>query len=305
MKKTILLVLIVSLFAACKSAPPVPPPPAEENPNVGPGLQVVIPELFNPDPDIVDDVITISIAVSHPVDIKDWSITIHPDRQRVQTANPEGQTTTRQRANQGQRRRFFEATGTGTPPAQFAWDGKSTSRPGEMVQSATDYQFILAVNDIYGNSTTHEGLITVGIIVRREGDNLRIVVPAISFQADRSNFTQPASDLTEEQIRANRMVIGRIANALNRYPDYKITIEGHANPIHASGTAQHRNYEPTLRTLSEQRARAVGEFLVQNHNIDETRLSFVGMGSTKTVVDFRDDEDEKWKNRRVEFLLQK
>jgi len=307
MRKLFFMVLTVFVFAACQSAPP---PPASDNPGVGPELLVVIPELFSPDPDIVDDVITISITVNHPVAIKDWNIVIQPERQRVQveqvqrTEGREG----RQRTGQG-RRVFFEQSGNGTPATQWTWNGRSTARAGELVQSATDYQFILSVNDIYNNNTVYEGKITTDVIVRREGENLRIIVPAITFEADKANFTEPVGEaLTEEQIRSNRWVVSRIANALNRYPDYRIVIEGHANPMSAAGSANRRNQETNLLSLSEQRARAVGTFLTANHNISATRFSYVGMGTSRTVIDFANSDefrDEAWKNRRVEFLLQR
>ena len=312
MKKIVLLVITVCLMVACKS----PPPPADgNNPGVGPRLSVHIPELFSPNPDIVNDTITISITVNHPVAIKDWNITIQPMRQRLtpeQLVQLRERMESRQRTGQPrQRRMFFEQNGTGTPPAQWKWDGKSTSRlndagEGEMVQSATAYQFVLSVSDVFGNTTTYdEGVIEVDVIVRKDGDKLRIVVPAITFEGNSSNFSQVvAGRLSEADVNSNRRVLRLISNALSKYPDYKITIEGHANPVYDPATSRGRTEEINdLKPLSEQRARAVGVYLTQNHNIASSRFTYVGMGATKTVVGFREDDEEKWKNRRVEFIL--
>jgi outer membrane protein OmpA-like peptidoglycan-associated protein len=41
--------------------------------------------------------------------------------------------------------------------------------------------------------------------------------------------------------------------------------------------------------------------LVRN-GVSRTRLSFTGVGGTRPVVS-PDDRDNRWKNRRVEFLL--
>ncbi|MCL2185527.1 MAG: OmpA family protein [Treponema sp.] len=296
------------IFAACVSTKP------QENPNAGPGLSVVIPEIFSPSPDIENDKMTIAININHPVDIKDWNIVIQPVRQgsaQRQTAAAGEPAAPRQtaaaqtgeQAAQGERRQrapFFEQSGTGNPPAQWQWDGKSTRPSGEMVQSATDYRFVLTVNDIFDNNAEFEGVISVDVLVRREGDNLRIIVPSIIFPGDSSDLTR----VSEDEQRSNRRVLRSIANALTKYPDYRITIEGHANPLSAAGTPEWTRQETTLRPLSEARARAVGEYLITNHNIVRTRFSYTGMGTSKPVADFNDDE-EQWKNRRVEFILVK
>ncbi|MCL2229672.1 MAG: OmpA family protein [Treponema sp.] len=299
MKKVILTVIAVCILAACATS--------GENPNVGPQLTVVIPELFSPDPEIVDDKMSVEITVNHPVRIKDWTIVIQPARlarQATQTAAA-GQGEARQPRAEGQaeqprrqRAPFFTQEGHGTPPTKWEWNGKSSRPSGEMVQSATDYRFELTVNDIFDNSSTFEGTIAVDVLVRREGNNLRIIVPSIIFPGDSSDLNR----VSEEDQRANRRVIRLIATALTRYPDYRITIEGHANPLSAAGTPEWTRQENTLRPLSEQRARAVGDFLVTNHNITRNRFTYTGLGSTRPVADFT-DEEELWKNRRVEFIL--
>jgi len=299
MKKLILVFFVVCVFSSCVSTPP-----AEGNPKAAPELTVGIPELFSPNPDITDDTLKISIAVKHPVGIKDWNISIQPIRQgsgQSQAAQSQtAQSETRQRSSDEQRQRqpFFLLTGTGTPPAQWEWNGRSTRPSGELVQSATDYKFTLTVNDIYNNSAVHEGVISVDVLVRREGNNLRIIVPSIIFPPDSSDMSR----VSEDDQRSNRRVLRLIANALNKYPNYRITIEGHANPLSAAGTADWRRQENTYQPLSEQRARAVGEYLAANHNIARTRFTYVGIGTTRPVADYT-DEEEQWKNRRVEFIL--
>jgi len=297
MKKFLFACFVIFIMAACKGAPS-----STDNPGAAPVLKVEIPELFSPNPDIADDKITISITVIHPAPIKDWAIQIQPVRR--QSAQAAQQTTPRQSAQTTparQRAPFFEQTGTGTPEKSWQWNGKSSRPSGEMVQSATDYQFTLTVSDIYDNKGSYEGIISVDVLVRREGNNLRMVVPSIIFPADSSDFTL----LSEDDRRANTRVLRLIANALNKYRDYKIMVEGHSNPTTAPNTTARTNEENReLKPLSEQRARAVVEYLAINNNLDRTRMSFVGVGGKVTVADYADD-DENWKNRRVEFILQK
>jgi flagellar motor protein MotB len=309
----ILAVLLAVFFVTACTTPPV-------NPNVAPELTVTIPELFSPDPDIPNDKLSITIAVKHPAPIKDWQIQVQPARranqagatggarqpaaERPQVAegqSPQGEGQT------GERRRrapFLEQKGEKDPPKTWLWDGKGTS--GEMVQSATDYQFTLTVNDIFDNAGTFEGIISVDVLVRREGDNLRMIVPSIVFPPNSANFAL----LSDEDMRPNRRVLRLISNALNKFADYQITVEGHANPTTPPGTPARATEENGTRTviglvpLSNDRAKAVVDYLVANHEVNQTRLSTIGIGGERTVSDW-DDDEENWKNRRVEFILKK
>ena len=300
----------VAVFtAACSTFPAI-------NPNTGPRLSVDIPELFSPDPDIVDDVMTIGITVNHSAPIKDWHIEVLPIRmggpsagqvpggERGETRQggerPEGERPEGERTGQGRRRGvFFEESGDGRPPRQWQWNGIGSS--GNMVQSVSDYQFRLTVSDTFDNSSEYEGIISVGIIVTREGDNYRMVVPSIIFPPNASDFAL----LSAEDRRANARVFGLITRALSRFEDYSITVEGHANPTTPPNTTQRTNEESSaLRPLSEQRARAVVDYLVNESGIDRSRLTAIGIGGIRTVAEWNDSE-ENWRNRRVEFLLQR
>jgi len=320
MKKIFFLFFAISVLAvtACKSAPPVVEEKpkvvqeiADENPKVGPEVKVEIPALFSPDLDIVDDNMSIAITVKHPVQIKDWSIQIRrqaglaAQQQASNTSTQQDDQSAGRQANPERRPRvFFEQSGTGTPPTSWQWNGKNAS--GDMVQSATDYQFTLSVNDVFDNNTTYEGTISVDVLVKREGNNLRIIVPAILFPANSSDFNL----LNADERRANARVMTLIARVLNKFGEYTVTVEGHANPTTKPGTQLRTNEEAGsrnvigLKPLSEARAKAVVDYLVSNNNIKRDRLSFVGMGGTRTVVNY-DDNEENWKNRRVEFLLKK
>jgi outer membrane protein OmpA-like peptidoglycan-associated protein len=317
MKKIVMFLALPFVFASCIATPP--PPPVESNPGTGPQLSVEIPELFSPDPDIIDDTITIAINVTHSVEIKDWDIQIQPNRgqqggsaagnqQGARAAgNQQGGQAERRQNNQGRqgnrRRVFFEQTGKGAPPDAWQWNGKGTS--GEMVQSASDYNFTLSVKDIYDNNSIYEGIINVDVLVRREGEKLRIIVPSIIFSPNLSDF----STLNQDEIRSNNRILRLITNALNRYPDYKVLVEGHSNPSTKPNTRERTAEEAGgagftgLKPLSEARAKTIVEQLVAN-GISRERLSSVGMGGSRTVADYTDAE-ENWKNRRVEFILER
>jgi outer membrane protein OmpA-like peptidoglycan-associated protein len=300
MKKLLVVLFAASIIMACQSAPPAPPSDLE-NPGSGPELTVVIPELFGPDPDNADETMTVSITVTHSVPVKDWDIQVQPIRRQSgqPAAAPQRQAGTGTQRQRNRPRVFFGQNGNGSPPQEWQWNGRGTS--GELVQSAMDYQFRLSVNDVFNNNAVYEGVISVDVLVRREGENLRMIVPSIVFPANSSDL----SLVDEDDRRSNTRVLRLIANALNKYTEYRITVEGHANPTTAPNSRNRTNEETTeLKPLSEARAKAVMDALVTDNGLDSARLSSVGIGGERTVAPYNDSE-ENWKNRRVEFLLQR
>jgi len=306
-----MVVAAVLVMAACAT-----------NPFTKPEITVTMAgEVFSLDPDDPDAAQPVAnITIVHPVRIKDWVIQVQPARsggqsgggQGGQRERPAGQEGGGQAAGgEGQQRPsrgpFFEQTGKGTPPKQWKWNGKSTRAPRregapvEVIQSATDYQMTLTVNDIFDNTAAYEGTISTDILVRREGDNYRIIVPSIIFPPNASNFTL----LSEQEQRANARILRLVGNALNKFPAYKVLVEGHSNPTTPPNTTARTTEETNeLKPLSEARAKAVVDYLVENQKIVRTRLTFVGIGGGRTVADY-DDPEENAQNRRVEFILQK
>jgi outer membrane protein OmpA-like peptidoglycan-associated protein len=311
MKKLLLLLLAVMfvLLTAC-------PPPPRVNPGRGPEITVAMPEMYSPDPDKANDLFVVPITVKHPVAIKDWDISVRTARRQTAAQGAEQPAQQRPAANTQRpaagatpaagdqprqpRAPFYQKKGEGKPPTKWEWDGKNTDGT-RSVQSMAEYQFTLVVNDVFDNSSKYEGTINVDLLVIREGDQLRIVVPAIVFPANSADFKL----LTPEQTRANERVLRTIARALNKYADYKVTVEGHSNPTTAPNTAARNNEETKdLKPLSEKRAQAVIDYLAANNNVEKARLTAVGIGGTRTVAEYN-DADDNWQNRRVEFILKK
>jgi outer membrane protein OmpA-like peptidoglycan-associated protein len=122
---------------------------------------------------------------------------------------------------------------------------------------------------------------------------LKIQVPSITFRANHADFI----GLPQERIDTNNRVLRRVAEILNRFRDYRVTVEGHANPV--IGTAREETQE--LQPLSNARANVVVDLLV-GYGVSRSRLSAVGRGGTITVAQPL-DQNNNWKNRRVEFIL--
>ena len=306
----VLILTIVFAFAAasCKStppqpepphqvspppplpSPPPPPPPAEQEAEPEAEIDTSLPEItvsmspqpFSPDGDGVDDLLTVHITVTSPTEIGGWHIEIR------EPEPPYGV--------------FSEWSDLGMPPEELEWDGLSAD--GELVQSASNYYFAISVSNAYG-AATYQGTFEIDVLVNREGDVLRAIVPSIVFPPNSGNFT----GLDGETESDNDYILKRIAEVLNRYSTYRVTVEGHANPTTLPGTRQRAAEEAGTRTvkglkaLSEERAHAIVNYLV-DLGVERSRLSAIGAGGTRTVADF-EDRDHWWKNRRVEFILEK
>jgi outer membrane protein OmpA-like peptidoglycan-associated protein len=190
-------------------------------------------------------------------------------------------------------RLFFRISGEGEPPSKLVWDGHSNIT-GELVQSASDYPCSFTATDTLGNVSTIQGVIQVDILVIREGEQLRVQVPSIVFGSNSGGF----EGLAPEVIANNEFILTRIAEVLNKFDAYKISVEGHTNPL---TRAERDRPSAADRKLSEQRAKTVVDHLV-DLGVDRVRLSAFGIAGARPIIALEDKENW-WKNRRVEFIL--
>jgi outer membrane protein OmpA-like peptidoglycan-associated protein len=225
---------------------------------------------FSPDNDGVDDELGITIQVSDVSPVLAWRLEILDRNNRY----------------------FNEFFGEGEPSARLVWDGRASD--GELVISAEDYPYRLTVSDELGNTTVEEGEIPVDILVIRDGDRLKVQISSITFAP---NSPQLIIDPQDERGAKNRAILLRLAEIFNKYSSYSIRIEGHA--VNLTGTEREETEE--LQPLSLARAQSVKDAMVEL-GISERRVSVLGRGGTEPLV-AHDDLEERWKNRRVEFVL--
>lgn len=244
------------------------------------------PRYFSPDNDGIDDNLTIDLSATSEIGLASWSFNIY---------------------DPGNGSLIWSRSGVGEVSKSLVWNGRSNS--GELVQSATDYPFTFSAKDTNGLSSEAQGELSVDVLVIHEGNVLKIQVPSIIFRSDKADFVgrseDPEKGLDQATIDNNIKVIQRIAQILNKFPDYSVRIEGHANNI--TGTEAEEtstaNGNIPLVPLSEERAKLVRDMLV-SFGVKGDRLSTVGMGGRQPVVS-RADKANWWKNRRVEFILDK
>ena len=235
------------------------------------------PPRFSPDGDGVDDMLRIAITATDAGTLQEW---------RAELLHPTGL-------------RFVEWGGTGRPPESLRWDGRSDA--GEVVQSAEVYQLTVTVTDTAGNTGVAREDVRVGILIEREGERLRIRISSIyfvPFTADYVNLDDPV------QAQRNLETLDNLATVLEDYPEYTISIEGHAVSLlwEDPGAAQ-REQDQVLVPLSRSRADVIRDALAER-DVDPARMTTVGHGGARPVVPHW-DEDDRWKNRRVEFVLER
>ena len=256
-----------------------------------PALTVsVAPEFFSPDNDGTDDDCFISLrgTAANGAKLVSWSFDINNP---VETKKPGA---------------FWKTSGTDKITPQIVWDGlsnTSTEKDGkaERVQSAMDYPYVFTVTDSLGLTSVKTGVIPVDILVIPDGDVLKMAVPSIIFRSNHADFKTaeeaPGSQVTKAQAANNVRVLKRVAEILKKFPDYTVTVVGHANKTGAAGE------DETLLNLSNARAAFVKDRLVE-YGIKADRLSSEGKGGSQPVAEFSDTANW-WKNRRVEFILHK
>ena len=248
------------------------------------------PEYFSPDNDGVDDDLYIKLAGSTKAKIKNWSFVIK---------DPKGKD-------------FWKTSGKSQITERIIWDGlsnlqKDVNGNAERVQSAMDYPYEFTVTDNLGMTSTVKGVIPVDVLVIRDGNLLKMAVPSIIFESDAANFQTANAKLDADKVSNNIKVLNRIADILKKFKDYKVTIVGHANKITDNPEEETvdnlAQWGRASMPLSKERADAIKVYLTKR-GVNATALSTEGMGGTKPVVNPK-DKDNNWKNRRVEFILQK
>ena len=102
-----------------------------------------------------------------------------------------------------------------------------------------------------------------------------------------AKFEQGKADLAEDA----KFVLHDLAKVMNKNPEVKLKIQGHTS---AEGDAAYN------QKLSEARAKAAVDFLVEQKGVDINRLSYEGLGSSMPKITENPMAPE---NRRTEFIV--
>ena len=119
-------------------------------------------------------------------------------------------------------------------------------------------------------------------MILRDGDQLILRMVGLQFGSGSARLDDDAVALLD-----------RLRDAVNIFPGSSLRVEGHTD---ASGDPE-RNLQ-----LSEERARAVANYLAENLGIQSFRLSSIGYGDTRPIAGNRTPEGRA-KNRRIDIVL--
>lgn len=114
----------------------------------------------------------------------------------------------------------------------------------------------------------------------------------IIFPPNRMDFI----GLDPETEAENSRNLRDIENTLKAHPEYRVLIEGYANPTEGTAVEERNELEP----LSRGRAEVVATILTEA-GVDRKQLIIAGSGGLRLVSPV--DGDGKYKNRRVELTL--
>ncbi len=233
------------------------------------------PQPFTPDGDGENDQLNITFESTGEEAIAEWTLNIIDSR---------GST-------------FFTQEGTGAPEEAILWDGLAES--GELLQPADTYTVQLLAKDVFGNLGTIEESLETGIFLEQlEDGRLRISISSIYFGGYLSDFLI----VSEEQLQANLKTVRTLARILNKFERYAVRVDGYAAHLLYDDEARREvEQREILLPLSRARAENVRRALVIL-GVDRTRMSTEGFGGDSPIVPHSDIQN-RWKNRRVEFIL--
>ncbi|MBO6766468.1 OmpA family protein [Maricaulis sp.] len=127
-----------------------------------------------------------------------------------------------------------------------------------------------------------EALSDTGVGVRREGNDLRLIMPGdVTFATNSADI--------QGQFYG---ILSDVSTVLNRYPATYVDVVGHAD---STGPADYN------QTLSENRALSVANYLIAQ-GVLRDRFYVAGMGERSPIAS-NDTPSGRQQNRRVEILI--
>jgi outer membrane protein OmpA-like peptidoglycan-associated protein len=150
-----------------------------------------------------------------------------------------------------------------------------------------------------------------------ESTTYRIIAEGPAGREEKTDFVEvvepPAPTLLPEvlgrihfdfdlwEIRADGVdTLAAVADFMRRHPDVRVLIEGHTDA---------KASEEYNIPLSNRRAEAARDYLVERHGIPASRLVTVGLGKSRFIApnerDGKDYPEGRALNRRVEFRVLK
>ncbi|MDR0444224.1 MAG: OmpA family protein [Treponema sp.] len=122
----------------------------------------------------------------------------------------------------------------------------------------------------------------------------RILITSIEFILFGPDVGRYNIGIDHDAESLNELVLNHVTQMLKNNPDFRVRIEGHANPVTTDP-----NEADELMALSTTRAYAVADQL-RAKGVNENQMVVIAYGGTRTITS---DHDIWNRNRRVELIL--
>ena len=119
-------------------------------------------------------------------------------------------------------------------------------------------------------------------LILREGDKVIIQLYGLTFPVGKA--------IIESQYFG---LLAKVIKAIDEYPEYDISIEGHTDS---------RGGDATNLKLSTERANAVQEYLIASAELDASRIKAIGYGESNPIAS-NETEEGRRKNRRITVVI--
>lgn len=184
--------------------------------------------------------------------------------------------------------------GEGDPSGDITWNRKEDVRVPKL--DVSRFTIKIRVTDEGGNVSVYSEPIPLDMLLVKKDGRYYLSVPNIIFGA----YQHELSSAGPEMLERNEASLDQVAGIYERYPSYKLLLEGHALNIYRD-TGREAREEEILQPLTERRAGTVKDALVKR-GMGERQIATEAYGGRFPNADVS-DQNLWWKVRRVEFVM--
>ncbi len=185
--------------------------------------------------------------------------------------------------------------GEGNPSEFVSWNGNTDDSSTKIPET---FEMLIKVTDIGGNVAYFTRPVKLDVFVVEKNGKYYLMVPNIIFDAYKSALDSKGEDTYNKNIAS----IEKVLDIYNKYPGYRIVLEAHSLNIYEKDSDKYEKEEEILIPITEDRADVVADKLVEI-GMDPIMIKKEAFGS-KNPIASPFDKEERWKNRRVEFVME-
>jgi len=122
----------------------------------------------------------------------------------------------------------------------------------------------------------------------------KIMISSVEYIIFAPNISRFNEELDANTRSLNDLIINQVAQILKEHPEFRVRVEGHANPV-----TNNPNEVSELYTLSTERANEIARLLTAR-GVKQEQIVVIAHGGARVITSSR----EEWsRNRRVELIV--